>query len=124
MKSLLTNVSALIDLDPTQRISIKRGVKQGCPLSPILFILAYDPLLKALEHSNLGFDICAAADDLALGGVDFDNIVQAFSLVQAFRVSGLGINTDKTVIISTLNFKERHKASIKNSIWPDILLQH
>ena len=30
---------------------IQRGVKQGSVLSPALFLLVMDPLLKVLEHS-------------------------------------------------------------------------
>ena len=36
---------------PSCFIPIKRGVKQGCPLSPLLFIVSYDPLLTSLRSS-------------------------------------------------------------------------
>jgi hypothetical protein len=42
----------------TNPIEIRRGVKQGCPLSPILFDLCIDPLIEKLsseEFKGFGF---------------------------------------------------------------------
>ena len=36
---------------------MKRGVKQGSVLSPVLFMIVMDPLLKQLEASGLGLSV-------------------------------------------------------------------
>ena len=36
---------------------IQRGVKQGSVLSPALFLLVMDPLLRVLEQSGLGLSV-------------------------------------------------------------------
>jgi hypothetical protein len=38
----------------TDNIHIKRGVKQGCPLSPILFDICINPLIEKLNSTGLG----------------------------------------------------------------------
>lgn len=59
----------------TEDIDIRRGTKQGCPVSPILFNLCLEPLLEALNkvHSDDGYKIGndkvkvqAYADDIIL----------------------------------------------------------
>lgn len=57
----------------TKQIKINAGVKQGCPLSPLLFNLIIDELLEKLRRLNIGIKVgddllyCMAfADDLVL----------------------------------------------------------
>jgi hypothetical protein len=100
VENLLTAVKVSPSLAPDFGIDIMRGVKQGCPLSPLLFVLIYDVLhfkLAVLENTK----VRAAADDLAIGAASIDNIQKAFPILDNFTVaSGLGINRDKTVILS------------------------
>jgi len=57
----------------TAPISIRSGVRQGCPLSPIVFDFAIDSVLRAVTAIDAGFDLSglrfstlAYADDIAL----------------------------------------------------------
>jgi ribonuclease HI/exonuclease III len=82
-------------------IDIRRGVKQGCPLSPLIFILAYDPLLDALSKLK-NLDLYAFADDLAITALCVEDIAPALRIIDLFSsLSGLGVNKDKSCVISS-----------------------
>jgi hypothetical protein len=50
----------------SQAIRTNKGVKQGCPLSPLLFDLAIDPLLKAVEslHREDGYSMLIGSENI------------------------------------------------------------
>jgi exonuclease III/ribonuclease HI len=76
-------------------IRIRRGVKQGCPLSPWIFAMAMDVLIRRLRAR--GVDVYAYVDDIALGTQDFRKFAGCMRTIDRFSaVSGLGINHDKT----------------------------
>ena len=82
--------------------TITSGVKQGCPLSPLLFVIAIDPFLRALEKSISPRSLVRGyADDIALV---LENLwKEAAATAHLFRtlesISGLGLKPKKCVLI-------------------------
>ena len=109
----------------TDWIDIRRGVKQGCPLSPLLFIIAYDPLVVFI--SNLpNIDSFAFADDLALLSDSVAFISPALALISEFsEVSGLGVNKDKSVAVPTSDprYWSAIRAELSACPWPALPLR-
>jgi ribonuclease HI len=107
VRSLLNNATTIPTLCPSAEIPIRRGVKQGCPLSPILFVLTYDPLIRALKRSP---DLLpkAAADDLAVCTPNLDAIFNtAMPEIDLFcAASGMGINKNKTQILTSIHLDD------------------
>ena len=99
--SLLSSIVVSSTLAPSSVIPIKRGVKQGCPLSPTLFVLIYDPLVRALKRVE-ALKPRAAADDLAVASSSVELLVtDAIPRIDEFcSASGMGINRTKSVILS------------------------
>jgi exonuclease III len=86
---------------------VERGVRQGDPLSPLLYVLAFEPLIRNLEKhlqgiklENQYFKTSAYADDLTIGiGSPLDwNLVQS-SLNLYEEASNAKINKTKTKLV-------------------------
>uniref|UniRef100_A0A8C5LY10 Reverse transcriptase domain-containing protein n=1 Tax=Leptobrachium leishanense TaxID=445787 RepID=A0A8C5LY10_9ANUR len=105
MRALYEKPRAQVKLPGASRtpFTISNGTRQGCPLSPILFVLALEPLLSRIRHSPnirgvpLGsqmFTVSAYADDILLSLTDplhsmqhLHDLLTAYGAVSGFRVN-------------------------------------
>ena len=90
----------------TQFFNIKRGVRQGCLISTLLFILCVEVLAIAIrEHNDVKgirigkkeIKITQFADDTCLylnGSNSLENVVKVFE--DFYMYAGLKLNVDKT----------------------------
>ena len=80
---------------------LQSGIRQGCPLSPLLFATVLDPFLRRLKRRLPGQTVRAYADDTA--AVVHDITQAAPILEEEFSalatVANLVINTPKTICI-------------------------
>lgn len=92
----------------TNYFDVERGIRQGCPLSALLFILCLELLTQKIEQSRLikgvvipepycEIKITQYADDNTLFLQDVESLEAALNTIDQFgAVSGLHINRQKT----------------------------
>lgn len=99
--------AVLTNLERSSSFPLQRGTRQGCPLLPLLFVLAIEPLASVREHAHIkpitlvGVDhkISLYADDVALF-VSEPSIPHLLQLINSFgEVSGYTINWQKSELI-------------------------
>ena len=90
--------------------AVERSVRQGCPLSPLLYVLALEPLLRRLRDertspslrgipfvSSLAARVSAFADDVTVfvsRRLDIKAVKEA--VVEYERIAGAKVNFDKS----------------------------
>ena len=85
---------------------LERGVRQGCPLSGLLFVIGIELLARAIKNDgnikgiNVGEKVVKVslyADDTSVFVQDLDSVARLLTLLQKFKkLSGLEINSTKT----------------------------
>jgi len=107
--NLYTNATTSIStgLESTEELPIRSGVKQGCPLSPMLFNLVLDELIRGIGTNNgiaLGDSkvaIMAFADDLILLSGSADGLQANLQVCEKFFADrSMAINARKSMSLS------------------------
>ena len=112
IKICLTNLSSRLIINKTQTnpIPVKCGIRQGCPLSMLLFILGIEPLTRKILSNNKIKGISIGknklivnhyADDLTIFVSDPSSFPEIATTLSEFsKYSGLKINLQKTKLLS------------------------
>ncbi len=114
IKMLYINGNSSIKLSngTSPRFFLNRGVRQGCPVSPYLFLIATQFLsmhiksshLKGITIGNNTIIISQLADDTTLFLYDSSQIPVALSILRPFsEASGLHLNINKCELLSIKN---------------------
>lgn len=97
----------IVNKNLTEDIHVRSSVRQGCPLSPLLFALYLEPfLLRVMRNERIsGFrleqaqvKVLAYADDIAVFCTDKESVVEVVKTADTFcRQTGSEINWEKCV---------------------------
>ena len=132
---LLTDLTALTTFKGglQTKIKLEKGVKQGCPLSPLLFILVMEVLDDAIicpppsniNQANPDIDSALYADDAAYASDDLASRIP--SLNRTFTIfgkaTGLQINVTKSCIVKarpTSSSTSRIKEKLALTSWSEL----
>lgn len=129
IKSIYTKPQAFLKINGflSERFSINRGIRQGCPLSCLIFIIATEFMTQVIQQNdkikgiplneNATIKITQYADDTCLFLYDKYQIKECIDTVKSFSsVSGLMLNLNKTEAICLCR-NTNCQPDIKNIMW-------
>ena len=107
-----------------KHFNLSRGVRQGCPLSGILFVMGVEILSNAIKRSkeidgiqivpNKSIKITQYADDTTVFVKAIRSVYRLFDLLQQFEnCSGLRINQSKSEILWLGSLRQRKDSILK-----------
>uniref|UniRef100_A0A803TU04 Reverse transcriptase domain-containing protein n=1 Tax=Anolis carolinensis TaxID=28377 RepID=A0A803TU04_ANOCA len=125
IKKIYSKQSAriIINGELSDTLEIKKGTRQGCPLSPLLFILTSEILLdairknkdlKGLRTKNIIFKTRAYADDIVCLIEEPTNQIKLWlETIEKFgEIAGIKINREKTKIL-TKNISQAQREELQ-----------
>lgn len=123
IKALYTSPTARVKINGTlsDPIALQNGTRQGCPLSPLLFVMTVEPLLARIRRSpdisgvKIGeeeFKLAAFADDVLVyvtrPRITLPNLLEMVG--NYGRLSNFRVNATKSEILEVVEDKDRDKA--------------
>lgn len=99
-----SSAQVLVNGTLSDSFDIGRGVKQGDPLSPLLFDIAIEPLAayirskcKGIKLGNTNYTIFLYADDIFIVAQDEQELIEYMNILDKWHMaSGLAINKSKS----------------------------
>ncbi|XP_071719407.1 uncharacterized protein [Rutidosis leptorrhynchoides] len=92
------SISILVNGSPTKEFSLERGIRQGDPLSPFLFLLASEGL-NIMTKVTTARGRVSTDDTIFLGEWSSENVINFQNLLKCFELtSGLKVNFHKSFL--------------------------